>query len=177
MGHGQFSSTGFLTKEGRPAIIYRGFGTDRNQIAIAEDDQRGRWSKPIPINPQTRSGDLPSMRHWDPDCSLDSKTYYAISGGQDPHLMKSTDWREWEYIGRFGYLRSCVCLASHCRGQCLVHYCGIGQDTGPILHAENALIHEHGETIEGLAATGGAVLEQARHGWTEDDVGDNLAGL
>lgn len=37
MGHGLFSGTGFLTKECRPAIIYHGFGTDRNQIAIAED--------------------------------------------------------------------------------------------------------------------------------------------
>ena len=100
MGHALFSGTGFLTKEGRPAIIYHGFGTDRNQIAFAEDDHLERWSMPIEVNPRTRSGELPSMRHWDPDCWLDGETYYAISGGKDPHLMKSTDLREWEYIGR-----------------------------------------------------------------------------
>jgi beta-fructofuranosidase len=36
-GHGMFSGTGFLTKEGRPAAIYHGQGSDRNQIAIAKD--------------------------------------------------------------------------------------------------------------------------------------------
>ncbi|MDP1562874.1 MAG: glycoside hydrolase family 32 protein, partial [Pirellulaceae bacterium] len=73
---------------------------DRNQIAIAEDDQLERWSKPIPVNPKTRTGELPTMRHWDPDCWLDGETYYAISGGQDPHWMKSSDLHEWEYLGR-----------------------------------------------------------------------------
>ena len=99
MGHGLFSGTGFLTREGRPAIIYHGAGSDRNQIAIAEDDLLERWSKPVPVNPRTRDGELPSMRHWDPDCWLDGETYYAVSGGKDPHLMKSADLREWEYLG------------------------------------------------------------------------------
>lgn len=100
MGHGMFSGTGFFTKEGRPAIIYHGEGTGRNQIAFAEDDLLERWSKPIPVNPKTEGGELPAMRHWDPDCWLDGDTYYAISGGQDPHLMKSTDLRDWKYSGR-----------------------------------------------------------------------------
>jgi beta-fructofuranosidase len=99
MGHGLFSGTGFLTREGRPAIIYHGEGSGRNQIAFAEDDLLERWSKPIPVDPRTSSGELPAMRHWDPDCWLDGDTYYAISGGRDPHLMKSTDLRRWDYIG------------------------------------------------------------------------------
>jgi len=33
--HGMFSGTGFFTKEGRPAIIYHGEGSGRNQLAFA----------------------------------------------------------------------------------------------------------------------------------------------
>jgi sucrose-6-phosphate hydrolase SacC (GH32 family) len=100
MGHGMFSGTGFLTKEGTPAIIYHGEGSGRNWVALAEDDLLEKWSKPIVVEPRTESGELPEMRHWDPDCWLDGETYYAVSGGQDPHLMKSADLRSWEYLGR-----------------------------------------------------------------------------
>lgn len=100
MGHGLFSGTGFLTREGRPAIIYHGEGSGRNQIAFAEDDLLERWSKPVPVDPHTASGDLPEMRHWDPDCWSDKGVYHAISGGKDPHLMTSTDLRHWSYVGR-----------------------------------------------------------------------------
>ena len=99
MGHALFSGTGFLTREGRPAIIYHGEGSGRNQIAFAEDDLLERWSKPIPVDPRTSSGELPAMRHWDPDCWWDGGSYYAISGGKDPHLMKSPDLRRWDYVG------------------------------------------------------------------------------
>ena len=99
MGHGLFSGTGFFTKEGKPAIIYHGEGSGRNQIAFAEDDLLERWSKPVPVNPSTASGALPEMRHWDPDCWLDGETYYAISGGKDPHWMKSSDLKSWHYLG------------------------------------------------------------------------------
>ena len=100
MGHSMFSGTGFFTKEGKPAIIYHGAGSGRNQIAFAEDDRLEKWSKPVPVEPKTKSGALPEMRHWDPDCWLDGDTYYAVSGGKDPHLMKSSDLRSWEYLGR-----------------------------------------------------------------------------
>ena len=100
MGHSLFSGTGFFTKEGKPAIIYHGEGSGRNQIAFAEDDLLERWSKPVPVEPKTRTGALPEMRHWDPDCWLDGDTYYAVSGGQDPHWMKSADLKTWEYLGR-----------------------------------------------------------------------------
>ena len=99
MGHGLFSGTAFLTREGRPAIIYHGEGSGRNQIAFAEDDLLERWSKPIPVDPQTDSGGLPDMRHWDPDCWFDNGLYHAISGGKDPHLMTSTDLRHWDHLG------------------------------------------------------------------------------
>ena len=34
-GHGMFSGTGFLTRQGRPAAIYHGQNSGRNYIAIA----------------------------------------------------------------------------------------------------------------------------------------------
>lgn len=100
MGHGLFSGTAFVTKEGRPAIIYHGAGSGRNQVAVAEDDLLERWSKPIPVEPRTASGAVPEMRHWDPDCWVDGDAYFAISGGKDPHWMTSRDLRHWEYLGR-----------------------------------------------------------------------------
>lgn len=100
MGHSMFSGTGFLTKEGRPAIIYHGEGTGRNWISFAEDDLLETWSKPVAVEPKTESGEIPTMRHWDPDCWLDGETYYAVSGGSDPHLMKSSDLKHWRYLGR-----------------------------------------------------------------------------
>ena len=99
MGHDMFSGTGFLTRDGKPAIIYHGAGSGRNQIAFAEDDLLEQWSKPVPVEPKTVSGELPEMRHWDPDCWLNGDTYYAVSGGRDPHLMKSSDLKNWKYLG------------------------------------------------------------------------------
>ena len=39
------------------------------------------------------------MRHWDPDCWLNGDTYYALSGGQNPQLMRSPDLKSWTYLG------------------------------------------------------------------------------
>ncbi|MEM9018336.1 MAG: glycoside hydrolase family 32 protein, partial [Verrucomicrobiota bacterium] len=99
-GHGMFSGTGFLTKEGKPAIIYHGQGSDpaRNFIAIAKDRELSAWEKPYPIEVD---GAPENMRHWDPDCFLIGETYYAISGGKDPSLFKSDDLKSWTYVGPF----------------------------------------------------------------------------
>ncbi|MCP4644016.1 MAG: hypothetical protein GY851_26475 [bacterium] len=99
VGHGMFSGTAFLTKEGIPAIIYHGQGSDRNQIAFALDDDLDEWSKTVVIEPRTASGEAPDMRHWDPDCWLAGDTYYAIAGGQNPKLMRSDDLKTWTYLG------------------------------------------------------------------------------
>lgn len=98
-GHGMFSGTGFITKEGKPAIIYHGQGSDRNQIAFALDDRLERWTKPVPIIPKDASGAEPQFRNWDPDCWLNVDTYYAISGGGNPSLMKSADLKDWRFLG------------------------------------------------------------------------------
>jgi len=98
-GHGMFSGTGFFTKEGKPAIIYHGQGSGRNQLAFALDDNLEQWTKPVPILPRTPSGEEPKFNNWDPDCWLNGDTYYAISGGGNPSLMKSSDLKDWIFLG------------------------------------------------------------------------------
>ncbi|UCG48485.1 MAG: GH32 C-terminal domain-containing protein [Phycisphaerales bacterium] len=98
-GHGMFSGTGFFTKEGRPAMIYHGQGSGNNHLAFAMDDNLDEWTKPVAVKPRTESGQVAKIRMWDPDCWLNGDTYYAISGGAPPHLMKSQNLEEWEYVG------------------------------------------------------------------------------
>jgi len=98
-GHGMFSGTAFLTKEGTPAIIYHGQGSGRNQIAFALDDSLDEWSKPIAVEPRTADGQPAKMRHWDPDCWIMGDSYYALGGGQNPTLAKSNDLKQWAYLG------------------------------------------------------------------------------
>ncbi len=100
-GHGMYSGTGFLTKEGRPAVIYHGQASGRNQIAIAEDMQLSAWQKPYTVDVRNSDGGEPEMNHWDPDCFLIDDTYYAISGGSQPPIFKSKDLRNWTLIGDF----------------------------------------------------------------------------
>ena len=105
--HGMFSGTGFFTREGRPAIIYHGQGSGRNQIAIAEDDQLEKWSAPWPLEPRILPGqDASKIANWDPDAWVDGDNYYALSGGspgsgKPPTLFKSTDLKHWDYLGLF----------------------------------------------------------------------------
>lgn len=86
-GHGMFSGTGFITKEGRPAAIYHGWGSNKNQIAIAKDNKLSAWEKPYPFKAVATKADGSEIRQWDPDCFLIGDTYYAISGGQNPHYL------------------------------------------------------------------------------------------
>lgn len=105
--HGMFSGTGFFTKEGRPAIIYHGEGSGRNQIAIALDDELERWTKPVPLEPTILPGQNASViAHWDPDAWLDGDQYYALSGGspgsgKPTTLFRSKDLKQWDYLGLF----------------------------------------------------------------------------
>ena len=100
-GHGMYSGTGFLTTEGKPAIIYHGAGSGRNQIAIAKDRKLSAWEKPFPVEPKTADGKIADIKHWDPDCFVIGGTYYAFSGGRNPPLLKSNDLKNWTYVGDF----------------------------------------------------------------------------
>jgi beta-fructofuranosidase len=107
-GHGMFSGTAFLTREGRPAIIYHGQGSGSNQIAFAADNSLEQWEKPVPVQPANpRNLDVSKVISWDPDCFRIGDTYYAIFGNrigqveEVPYLAKSTDLENWEYVGPF----------------------------------------------------------------------------
>ncbi|MFV1980398.1 MAG: hypothetical protein ACC655_04525 [Rhodothermia bacterium] len=91
-GHGMYSGTGFLTKEGLPAVIYHGAGSKRNQIAIAKNHQLSAWEKPYPVEPKTADGKDAEMKHWDPDCFLIGDTYYAYSWGAPTTIKKIEIW-------------------------------------------------------------------------------------
>lgn len=101
-GHGMFSGTGFVTKEGRPAVIYHGHKSGRNQIAIAKDRRLSAWEKPYSMDvcaPNDSAAEI--TKHWDPDCFLVGDTYYALFGGLQQPLFKSTDLRNWTPVGDF----------------------------------------------------------------------------
>lgn len=100
-GHGMFSGTGFLTKEGKPAIVYHGQGSNRNQIIVAKDNRLEDWEKPYPLEFDPPGPGQPQVRHWDPDCFLIGGVYYAICGGRIPALVKSPDLKNWAYVGNF----------------------------------------------------------------------------
>jgi beta-fructofuranosidase len=99
-GHGMFSGTGFFTKDGKAAMIYHGQGSGRNWLAYALDANMDKWSKPEAVEPKSEDGQAAKMNHWDPDCWLNGDTYYALSGGGDPDLMKSADLKSWKYLGK-----------------------------------------------------------------------------
>lgn len=100
-GHGMFSGTGFQTNEGQPAVIYHGQASGRNQIAIAKDKELSEWQKPYPVEVKTTDGAEAKITHWDPDCFRIGDTYYAISGGANPPVFKSSDLKHWTLIGDF----------------------------------------------------------------------------
>ncbi|MEY5026968.1 MAG: Sucrose-6-phosphate hydrolase [Verrucomicrobiota bacterium] len=98
-GHGMFSGTGFLTKEGVPAVIYHGQGSGKNWIALAKDRALSGWEKPFPVEVQNADGSPAKVRHWDPDCFVIGDTYYAYSGGGEQPLFKSKDLKQWTQVG------------------------------------------------------------------------------
>ena len=101
-GHGTFSGTGFLTREGRPAAIYAGLSTPgRSHIAIARDNSLGSWEKPYSVLPKGGPDDEDVGLLGDPDCFCIGDTYYAYSASENVPLCKSTDLANWTYVGPF----------------------------------------------------------------------------
>jgi len=99
-GHGMFSGTGFFTKEGKPAMIYHGWGSDRNHIMYGLDENLDEWTDPEVILPKDDNGNVSVKEQWDPDCWQIDDTYYALSGGKDPELMKSDNLNDWISQGK-----------------------------------------------------------------------------
>jgi beta-fructofuranosidase len=118
MGHGMWAAVGFVTKAGRPAMIYHGPDGHRpassNQIIVAADDLLESWGPPTAVTSRVRPDqDGSVISYWDPYAWLDGDTYYAVFanlsgkgwfaeyGGPEkqPTLHRSPDLVEWEYVG------------------------------------------------------------------------------
>ena len=99
-GHGIFSGTGFITKEGKPAAIYPGLSDPgRSYITVADDNQLSGWSKPYPVLPTGVPEGKRVVLAGDPDLFQVGDTYYAYSAGDNLELVKSTDLVNWRYVG------------------------------------------------------------------------------
>ena len=102
-GHGMFSGTGFVTKDGRPAMVYHGQGSNRNWISFALDDNLDQWSKPHQMTPQDQDGNpMTRMPYFDPDIWIKDGIYYGVnarSSSLPPVIMKSENLKDWDYIG------------------------------------------------------------------------------
>jgi len=102
-GHGMFSGTGFITKDGRPAMVYHGQRSDRNWICYALDDNLDKWTKPHEMTPRDKDGKLMTdMPYFDPDIWIKDGIYYGVNGrsNREPAvLMKSENLKDWDYIG------------------------------------------------------------------------------
>ena len=102
-GHGMFSGTAFLTREGTPAHAYCGWGSNRNWIQHALDDNLNKWSKPEVMLPRDKSGKLMvNEPYFDPDVWIMDGIYYGLNGRsshQPPLIMKSENLRDWVHIG------------------------------------------------------------------------------
>ncbi len=101
-GHGMFSGTGFITKEGKPAAIYAGLSDPRHTyIALARDNDLASWEKPYPVQPKGGPDGKDMALLADPDCFRIGDTYYAYSAPDGVLLCKSTDLINWTYVGPF----------------------------------------------------------------------------
>lgn len=101
-GHGMFSGTGFMTKEGRPAAIYAGLSEPRHTfIAVARDSSLSSWEKPFPVLPKGGPDGTDMGLLEDPDCFRVGDTFYAFSASDNVLLCKSTDLAHWTYVGPF----------------------------------------------------------------------------
>ena len=103
MGHGIWSGTGFITKDGRPAMVYFGHKSERNWITYALDDKLDQWSKPHEMLPHDKDGKpMTDMSYFDPDLWIKDGIYYGLNGRNrrsSAVIMKSENLKDWDYIG------------------------------------------------------------------------------
>ena len=116
-GHGMFSGTGFITKDGKPAAIYCATAVEpRNTfITLANDKKLSSWNKPYPLLPKGGPDGKDILLLGDPDCFQVGDTYYAYSAMssssnasvpssttslENVQLCKSKDLVNWKYVGR-----------------------------------------------------------------------------
>ncbi len=102
-GHGMFSGTGFFTKDGKPAMVYCGWGSNRNWIRYGLDDELNKWGDEHAMLPHDKDGELlDKAKYFDPDIWLDGDTYYGLNGHSSrtpPLIMQSKDLKKWTQTG------------------------------------------------------------------------------
>jgi sucrose-6-phosphate hydrolase SacC (GH32 family) len=103
VGHGMFSGTGFITKDGRPAMVYHGQRSKRNWISYALDDNLDQWTQPHEMTPRDKDGKLMTdMPYFDPDIWINKGIYYGVNGRSNKEpavIMKSENLKDWDFIG------------------------------------------------------------------------------
>ena len=108
--HGPLCSGGiFVNKDGRPTVITTSAWQNGKMVLYsALDDDLDTWSAPVPIEPRVSPHqDASKMVCWDPDIWSEGNTTYALQGvfplgvGKEATLFKSTDQKNWEYVGPF----------------------------------------------------------------------------
>jgi len=102
-GHGMFSGTGFITRDGTPAAIYVTPSEDprRTYVAVAKDRDLSVWEKPSPVLPKGGPGGTDMSLSRDPDCFYTDGYHYAYSAAQNVQLCKSKDLLNWTHVGPF----------------------------------------------------------------------------
>jgi len=103
MGHGMFSGTGFITQDGRPAMVYHGQRSNRNWISYALDENLDQWTQPHEMTPRDKDGKLMTdMPYFDPDIWIKDGIYYGVNGRSNKEpavIMKSENLKDWDFIG------------------------------------------------------------------------------
>jgi sucrose-6-phosphate hydrolase SacC (GH32 family) len=100
------SGTMFVNRDGVPTIIAK--PGEKIVLMSALDDDLEKWSPPVPVEPKVRPDqDGKIISHWDPDIWEDNGVTYALFGyfpldtTKEATVMKSTDQKNWEYVGKF----------------------------------------------------------------------------
>ena len=105
-----------ITKDGKKVIFVGIFGGRASYIE-SSDENLEEWSKPIDIQVPQEALDADYWIFWDPDAWVEGDYYYVYSGShaghpfdkrpgsgswyKEPTLMRSKDFKNWEFLGKF----------------------------------------------------------------------------
>ena len=106
--HRGCSGSIFVNKQGIPTLITTLGVPGTPALFSALDDDLEKWSAPVPIKPKVRPDqDGSKISDWDPEAWVENGITYAVFGAhplmpdKEASLVKSTDLKNWEYVGPF----------------------------------------------------------------------------
>ena len=98
-------------------VIFVGIFGGRASYIESSDENLEEWSKPIDIQVPQEALDADYWIFWDPDAWVEGDYYYVYSGShaghpfdkrpgsgswyKEPTLMRSKDFKNWEFLGKF----------------------------------------------------------------------------